>query len=108
MAALDNASYAVDSLDELTTVDGLRHYYSSLSNCDPAVDTLFAETEQHLVATARLNWSDQKNGLRRINLMLSCHPDAYDTGAVAALLDWAERRGREINAALPTAQAKRC
>ena len=87
----------VDSID----LEAMRHRYTHLVNCDPAVDLRIAERGGATEGYARVEWHNLEDGDRLFDVTLALAPDAWGTGAMDALLDWAESRCREMAAGLP-------
>ena len=64
MLRVYTAAHEADGLEEVTTLEDMQRNYSTLVNCDPARDILFAEVDGSLVAYSRVFWMDLVDGGR--------------------------------------------
>jgi ribosomal protein S18 acetylase RimI-like enzyme len=83
-------------------VEGMRHRYTHLVNSDPLRDCLVVTLDDVTAGYTRAEWSDLSDGDRLYDLTLIVEPEAWGRGATDRLLDWGERRFRELVAEHPT------
>jgi mycothiol synthase len=96
MAALINAGYREDGIDEISTTDEVENNYRHLDHSDPATDMVMAERDGALVGYTRTEWWQVVDGPRVHAVFAVVHPTARDDGVVDVLLDWSERRNIEV------------
>ena len=82
--------------------EAMRHRYTHLVNSDPLVDCLVVERGGRTVGYARVEWHDLVDGDRVYDTTVVVEPDAWGLGIAEALVDWGERRCREVAAGNPT------
>ena len=83
-------------------LDAMRHRYTHLVNSDPLVDCLVVERDGSTVGYGRVEWHDLVDGDRVYDAATVVAPDAWGNGIAGALIDWGERRCRELAAGNPT------
>ncbi len=64
MAAVIEASKAVDQIERTNSVEEIAHSYSHLVNCDPRQDMIFAEADGEVIGYGRAWWAHQSSGER--------------------------------------------
>lgn len=101
MAAVANAAYQADGQDYVETSGDMRNRYTTLVNCDPQRDTLFAEVNGRLIAFGRTTFANQIDGVRRYMIVATVHPEWRHKGLGRAMLRWFEARSRTIEAGQP-------
>ena len=83
-------------------LDSMRHRYTHLVNSDPLVDCLVVERDGATVGYGRVEWHDLVDGDRVYDTTTVVEPNAWGLGVAGALIDWGERRARELAAGNPT------
>lgn len=96
MAAVINAYYESEDIDELATPERLAQQYEHLTNCDPETDIVIAEAGGEIVGYARTTWDDPIEGYRAYWVIHEAHP--LSPGLADRLHSWAEKRAREVAA----------
>lgn len=98
---------AADNDEHASTLEDLRHDYEHLTNSEPAVDMIFAEINGEMVAYARVGWHQEINPNDRIYIhFVKTVPEWRDQGIEIAILQWCERRIREIASEHPQDSAR--
>jgi GNAT superfamily N-acetyltransferase len=107
MITILNDAAAADNIDDVYTLEDLRHDYSHLTHSDPATDMLFAEIDGRTVAYCRVDWHQEEEPNDRIYFVIfNIHPDARGKGIEAPMLRWCETRLREKAAEHPQDSAR--
>ena len=101
-----NAAYLVDKIDAVETVESLKHEDAHLTNCDLATDAIVADIGGKLVGHGRVSWWVNDEGERLYGVWGNVHPDWRGKGIGRAILQWQERRAREIAAGHPDTQTR--
>jgi mycothiol synthase len=100
MVPIANAVYAVNRMDEVTTVADLENWLGHTTNgFDPSSDVVLAEVDGALVGYAWVDWADTTDGLREFRLGGYVHPDWQGRGIGRRLLAWQEAHARAHPAA---------
>ena len=108
MSAILRASAEVDDTERSETPEDLENYFAHLTNCDPYTDMIFAEVdpghggEPQVIGYARGAWRMEASGERRYMFFVRILPQWRRKGIDQAMLDWMERRLREIAGGHPT------
>ena len=107
MAPIANAVYALNGMDEMTTVAELENWLGHVTEgFDPTQDLALVEVDGALVAYGWVEWVDTTEGTREFRLGGYVHPDWQSRGIGRRLLAWQEeharthRRGHRRTAAL--------
>ena len=96
-----------DRVDDVFTLEDIRHDYSYLTHSDPKNDMLFAEVNGLTLAYARVDWHQEEDPNNRIYYVIfNIHPDARDKGIEAPMIHWCEARLREKAASHPQDSAR--
>jgi len=93
---------------EAVDVDSMRNHYAHLENCDPTTDCLIVEIDGQVAGYARCEWHDLYDGDRTFDTTALVEPAAWGRGITLVLLEWSERRLREIAASLPAVGRSWC
>jgi mycothiol synthase len=96
MFAANSAARAADGELEPTTLEAMTNHYRHLVNCDLDRDLLIAELDGSIVGYTRVEWADSNDGERWYEAACLLHPGARRRGIGTAMLDWSERRRREV------------
>jgi ribosomal protein S18 acetylase RimI-like enzyme len=96
MAAIVQASYKADEIDDITTVDDIARVYSHLDNCDPYQDMVFVEANGRAVGFNRVTWWQEQGGDRIYYHFGYLLPEWRGRGIGRAMLRRSERRLRKI------------
>ncbi len=96
IAAVLVASENADQQERQVTADDIDHAYQHLSNCDPYRDIIFAEVDGEMVGYSRGWWTDESAPLRTYIHNGFLVPEWRRKRIGSAMLDWMERRLREI------------
>jgi hypothetical protein len=83
-------------------IPAMEHHYRHLVNSDPQTDCVVVERDGATVAYARVEWHELVAGDRLYDITLVVDPAAFGLGITDALIEWSERRLREIAVAHPT------
>lgn len=95
MVPIANAVYAMNRMDEVTTVADLENWLGHTTNgFDPSSDVVLAEVDGALVGYAWVDWTDTTDGLREFRLGGYVHPDWQGRGIGRRLLAWQEAHAR--------------
>ncbi len=98
---IGNAASATDGIEDFTTLEWMKNYFTHLTGFDPQYDLLFAEVADQPVAFTRV-WSRLLDDGTRLYMNLgSVLPQWRRLGLGGALHHWAEGRAREIAATHP-------
>jgi len=104
MVGVLDATKRADAVDRSDTVEGIRNYYSNLTNCDLDTDMLVAETDGGMAGYARVTWWIETATAIRVLLHVGwVVPEVRGIGVGTTMLEWCEARLREIGAAKPYA-----
>lgn len=98
MFEASSAARAADGELEPTTLEAMTNRYRHLVNCDLDTDLVIAELDGTTVGYARVEWADSNDRQRWYEGTCLLHPRARRRGIGTALLDWSERRRRELRA----------
>lgn len=102
MVAVLDAAKRADGVDRSDTVEGIRNYYSNLTNCDPVTDMLIAETDEGMAGYSRVTWWIEEATAMRVLVQIGwVAPHVRGMGVETAMLEWCEERFREIAAEKP-------
>lgn len=101
MVDVVNACNQADRIEERETVEGLRHDYAHLVNCDLNTDLLVVEVDGQLIGYGRTWWWKNDDGERLYGLFGCVHPDWRRKGIGRAMLHWQEGRIRQMAAEHP-------
>jgi ribosomal protein S18 acetylase RimI-like enzyme len=102
MVAVLDAAKRADGIDRSDTVEGMRNYYSNLTNCDPLTDILIAETDEGIAGYSRVTWWIEEATSVRVLLHIGwVFPEVRGIGVGTAMLRWCEGRLREMVADKP-------
>jgi mycothiol synthase len=82
-------------------IEAMVHRYTHLVNSDPLVDCMLAEDRGTTVGYARVEWHDLEDGDRLFDITSVVDPAVWGHGVTDALLDWGERRVRDVARTLP-------
>ncbi len=85
-----------DQAQDTTTLEDITRNYHHLFNCDPYQDMRFAEVNGEAVGYSRVWWQQELEGTRVYQHFAYLLPEWRGTGIRPALLQWSERRLREI------------
>jgi mycothiol synthase len=97
--AVNNGSKIADSLEhDLHTLESIKHAYGTTRNHDPHKDMLIAEMGGKMVAYNRVYWDRELDGPRVYWHFGFVLPEWRGKGLGRAMIRWAERRAREIEA----------
>jgi ribosomal protein S18 acetylase RimI-like enzyme len=105
MVEITNRSAAADGVERVTSLLEMSNFYSHPVNCDPERDLILAEVSRNPVGYARVNWREERDGLRLYFHWAALLPEWRRRGIGAALLRACQRRLREMAAELPPAAA---
>jgi GNAT superfamily N-acetyltransferase len=100
MLEVVNSAKTADHLDRSDTLEGLRHNYAHLSNCDPYQDMLLAEVGQQVVAYGRSWWEAELAGDWVGWHFYFIHADHRDKEIGAPITSFLENRLTKIYAGL--------
>lgn len=101
MAAVIEASKAVDQIERTNSVEEIAHGYSHLVNCDPHQDMIFAEVDREVISYGRAWWVHQSNG-ERIYWHLGFLKPAWRRKRIgSAMLRFLQNRMAQVAAADP-------
>jgi GNAT superfamily N-acetyltransferase len=103
MAAVINASKVVDGIERTSSAQEMAHTYAHLSNCDPRTDMIVAEVNGEVVGYGRGWWQQEPNGPRIYGHVGFLKPAWRRRGIGGAMLQFLQRRLREIAATQPDA-----
>lgn len=96
MARVSNAVFAADGMGWIRTAENISEDYAKFVDFDPCLDIVMAERGGELVGYVRTsNWTDQ-DGLLVQGQTGFVHPAHRRGGVGTALLQWIERRQREV------------
>ena len=98
MAAANAAMRARAGVLEPIDIAAMEHRYLHLVNSDPLRDCVIVERDGLTMGYARVEWHDLTDGDRVYDLTLVVEPSSWGLGIEGALIDWCERRLREIGA----------
>lgn len=101
MAAVLTASEGADGAARQVTAEDLARIYPHISNCDPYEDILFAEIEGKVVGYVRGWWKDEAPVLRLYQHNGFLIPEWRRKGIGQVLLQWVEKRLKQIKTMLP-------
>ncbi|MGI9648373.1 MAG: GNAT family N-acetyltransferase [Acidimicrobiia bacterium] len=101
MVGVIEASKVADRLERTDSVAGMAEKYSSLTNCDPFTDMLFAEVSGQVAGYSRVMWWDEIEGPRRYWAFGFIRPEFRRRGLGTAMLHWNEARIGAIAAGHP-------
>ncbi|HEX7890482.1 MAG TPA: GNAT family N-acetyltransferase [Ramlibacter sp.] len=105
MARVANASFAADGQHSVRRPEDMRRDYAAFTSWDPSRDIRMAEIDGELVGYARTwDWTADDGAFVQGQLAF-VHPDWRRRGVGTVLLQWLERRQREIARAHPHAPA---
>ncbi len=90
-----------DQAQDTTTLEDITRNYRHLFNCDPYQDMRFAEVDGEAVGYSRVWWQQELEGTRVYQFFAHLLPVWRGTGIRRALLQWSERRLREIARSQP-------
>jgi mycothiol synthase len=97
-----NATKVADRDESSETLDDIANQYAHLTNCDPAIDMLFAEVDGQPVAYSRVTWwIDEASGSYIYLSFGHIHPQWRRKGLGRAMLRHNQRRLHEIAAGHP-------
>lgn len=96
MLPVAQAAREADAIEDVMTLEELRHFYTHLINCDITTDLLLAEAQGQVVAYARAFWQPENDGARTYMVFGVVHPTWRRQGLGRALHRWGEARLREI------------
>jgi GNAT superfamily N-acetyltransferase len=103
MAPIANAVYALNGMDEMTTVPELENWLAHVTEgFDPGGDVALVEVDGALVAYGWVDWVDTQEGTREFRLGGYVHPDWQGRGIGRRLLAWQEEHARGHPAATAT------
>lgn len=106
MAAVANASRLADNVRLVASVEDMESSYRTATAFDPLQDVVIAEVDGEMAGYAR-SWSAQEvSGTFLYGQLGFVIPAWRRKGVGQALLDWLERRQREIAATRPEAAQK--
>ena len=94
IAAVQSASEAADSIEEVITVEQVANEFAHPENCDPYQDTLLAEANDQTVGFARMFWRINDAGERIFWQFGYVSPGWRRKGIGRALLQFTEGRAR--------------
>ncbi len=98
LVAVTNRSEQADGLDYVLTVEQMRNRFAHLSNTDPYRDLLLIEVDGEMIGYSTVRWW-QELTKERIYFHLSfLLPEWRRRGIEEVMLDWDERRLRQIAA----------
>jgi mycothiol synthase len=103
---LGNVSNVADGVEDLLTFEWAKNHFAHLTGFDPHRDMLFAEIDGQPVATARVWTRLLDDGSWLYMSVGSVLPEWRRRGLGRALLQWAERRLREIAVTQPGSGAR--
>ncbi len=96
MADVANAVFAADGMGWVREPEHIRRDYASFTDFDPARDIVMAETTGELVGYVRTaHWTTEEDVLAQAQVGF-VHPKFRRLGIGSLLLDWIERRQRDI------------
>jgi mycothiol synthase len=98
MVRLSSACCEADQVDYAPTLEGARHDYEHLVNCDPQRDMIMAEIDGELVGYGRVSWLRETEGNWLYNHMGRIDPAWRRRGLGRAILHHNQRRLSEIAA----------
>ena len=98
MAAINQACYDADGIDEIVTVGDIARTYAHLDNCDPYQDMVFAEVNNRVIGYNRVMWWQEQNGDRIYYHFGYLLPEWREKGIGRAMLRRSERRLKQIAA----------
>jgi len=101
MHRIIDGSKAEDNVQETMTVEDITRNYRHLFNCDPYRDMRFAEVYGEAVGYSRVWWEQELAGTWVYQHFAYLLPQWRGKGIRHALLQWSERRLREIAAGQP-------
>jgi mycothiol synthase len=103
MAPIANAVYALNGMDEITTVPELENWLAHVTQgFDPGRDVALVEVDGALVAYGWVDWVDTQESTREFRLGGYVHPDWQGRGIGRRLLAWQEDHARAHPAAKAT------
>jgi ribosomal protein S18 acetylase RimI-like enzyme len=102
MAAANQRLRSRTGVLEPIDIEAMVHRYTHLVNSDPLVDCAIAELDGASAGYVRAEWHDLVDGDRVFDITLILDPTAWGHGIAAGLLDWGERRVREMASSLPS------
>lgn len=93
-------------LDLVETLDDTLLYYRNLYNCDVSKDILITEIDDVMIGYSRVFWTRKiKSGYNYL-VIIYLEPEYYGKGIRAVLLEWCEKRLREIAKQHPDSETK--
>lgn len=98
MVEVNNAWREAAGFLELVNLDSMAVQYANLSNCDPTTDCVVAERGRSIVAYARVEWADARDGQRTHRATVIVTPDPDRPTLLDILLGWAEARSAAVAA----------
>lgn len=104
--AVFDACKIVDDVEYSLTLEGVKHHFDHIINCDPFTDMIFVEVDGQAVAYGRVGWYEESNGTHIYYTLGWVHPQWRRKGIGTAILKHNERRIREIAVKHPAAAPK--
>ncbi|MBI5962815.1 MAG: GNAT family N-acetyltransferase [Chloroflexi bacterium] len=96
------ASYEIDKVEQVITVDELANSYAHLSNCDPYQDMILAEINDEVIGYSRGSWFIEENtGFYLYGFGGFLVPEWRRKGIGSTILNWIENRMREVHTGQP-------
>jgi ribosomal protein S18 acetylase RimI-like enzyme len=106
MAAVIEGSKDADGIERTDSAEDVARYYQHLTNCDPARDMLFVETDGQVCGYSRVWWQQQPDAARFYRHLAFLLPEWRGKGIRRTMLQYNEQRLREIGSAHPAGDAK--
>jgi ribosomal protein S18 acetylase RimI-like enzyme len=96
MAAVINARNEGTGVEDYTTTDDILANYAHIEK-DPTPDMLMVDLDGELVGYARAQYWRQLDGLRVHAVFANVRPDLDERGLGRVVLEWCERRARDVS-----------
>ena len=97
------ASYEIDKIDHVSTVEDLANTYSHFENCDPYTDIIIAEINGELIGYSRGDWNIEESSGNYLYYFGGFLVPAWRRkGIGSTMLGWIENRLREIASGHPS------
>ena len=102
MIRANTAAREAAGVVERVTVAGMDNDYANLHNSDRYRDVIIGELTGEIVAYGRVEWGDNSDGARDYTAFCLVDPAVARRGIGRGMLEWQERRAREIAASQET------